>query len=164
MTEPYLKLPPDMLTDEQAKPPTFGAIAQRAGFDPGSLLGYGGHEWIERVVAWPAWNILASWGRDGWDLGAWDLVAVAHGVSQTDEGKRYHLAQRVEGDITVWDFDDPGALMSATDRLAAYWWRLDPEAYGAEMVEAVKTTDRHDHLPPRFRGPFSRKRLALEAS
>ena len=161
MSETYLKIPPDMLANEEARVPTFGATSQRSGFDSGAVIGYGGYEWLERVQA-HGWRMLSNWGADGWDLGTWPLVIVAHHLYETDEGKRFDLAQRIEGDITVWTFDDAGALYSATDRLASFWWRRDPEAHGEELAAALAATPEDDYLPPRFRGPFNRARLETQ--
>jgi hypothetical protein len=163
MTEAYLKIPPDLLTTEEAKPPTFGAISQRAGFDSGAMMGYAGEEWIERVIAWSGWSLPPSWGRDGYNLGDWPLVVIAHHVYRTDDGgKRYDLAQRIEGDVTVWTFEDPAAMFSATDRLAEYWWRQAPDTFGPRLQEALAATPRGEFLPAEFRGPFSRARLSTE--
>lgn len=54
------------------------------------------------------WHAEASWGRDGWDLGAWPLIAVA--LYADDEHGRYAAATFVEGDVTIARYASHQAL------------------------------------------------------
>jgi hypothetical protein len=135
--------------------PTHGAYRELRG---GDYWG-DGYDWMEKLDG-TGWRALPNWGRDGWDLGDWPLVVIAH-AHDTDNGD-YLLAERVEGDVTVWAYHTKDERDTGTDRSARYWWSRDPERHGEAMVEALANTPEGELLDRRFRGPFSWARLDAE--
>jgi hypothetical protein len=118
--------------------------------------GYGDME----VAANEGWTAISGWGRDGWDLGDWPYVVIY--------ARDHELRQIVEGDSTVYAFDNVDDLHAAIDYLFI-WYGLRRE-YDEWTVEGL-TYDKRDALdngelrvPERFRGPFSWKRLEREGS
>ncbi len=99
------------------------------------------------------WSAVPSWGRDGWDLGAWPLVVISH--RSTTEG--FELAYDVEGDITVYRYPTRELRDAATDCLAFWHWKHQ----GEDSVDGVETVDA---APDRLRGPFSWERLHASES
>lgn len=63
------------------------------------------------------WRPIPVWGPDGRDLGEWDLVVV---FCRT-KGRKYEVAMRVEGDVTVWAFSDLPTRDALIDSLHAEW-------------------------------------------
>jgi hypothetical protein len=104
---------------------------------------YSGDDWIG-VLRRCGWDAVSSWGRDGWDLGSWPQVIVAH----HDHPGCYGLCLYVEGDLDVSAYPTREARDEATDRLAAYYWR-----YYQHGPEDLPASD--DDLQPHHRGPFS---------
>jgi hypothetical protein len=106
-----------------------------------------GYAWLGALRH--GWYDVSSWGRDGWDLGSWPLVIVAH----YDGEDRYGLAVYVEGDVEVTACPNREERDGATDQVAAFYWR--------------RRSDRPDDLPaegeellPHHRGPYSPDRHA----
>lgn len=156
-------LKPEALANPRTiTPATLGATWELVGFDPGAVLGYDGFDWIARVQEAPTWRVIPNYGRDGWSLGDWPLVAVAHGCPEADDPAPYRLIERIEGDLEVWAFETQEALYAATDTLARRHWERTPEAHGEAVADAIKATPEGTPLPARFRGPFSWSRLREE--
>lgn len=67
------------------------------------------------------WGEVASWGRDGWDLGSWPYVVVAH----LDDDKRglYGTALYVEGDLFVEAWETRRERDLSTSATAVWYWR-----------------------------------------
>ncbi len=109
-------------------------------------LWYDGYDWLGALRH--GWYDVSSWGRDGWDLGSWPLVIVAH----YDGEDRYGLAVYVEGDVEVTAYPNREERNGATDRVAAFYWRRRrgqrPDDLPAEG----------DELLPHHRGPYSSER------
>jgi hypothetical protein len=109
---------------------------------------WGGYEWIGSLRG-TGWDAVGSWGRDGWDLGSWPLVCVAH----FDGGERgYGVAYYVEGDVTVYEFATREERDAKTDELAFFHWKRESESW-------IEGYDSVEQLPARLRGPFSWARL-----
>ncbi len=107
-----------------------------------------GYEWIGALCG--GWYVVPTWGRSGWDLGAWPLVIIAH----YDNPARpcFGLAVYVEGDLDVTAYPTRQARDEATDRHAAAWWRQLKDGPGD-----LPSSD--NDLQPHHRGPFTRSRL-----
>lgn len=110
-----------------------------------------GYDWMERLPR--GWHVEPSWGRDGWDLGAWPLVAVAL-FTDEDHG-RYALATYTEGDVTVQRYASRGALYVAVNELAEFHWRLGQSRGPSDLPEGKGLLAKHC-------GPFSEERLRRE--
>ncbi len=104
---------------------------------------YSGYDWIGALRRC-GWHAVCSWGRDGWDLGCWPQVIVAH----HDRPGCYGLCLYVEGDLDLSAYPTREARDQATDRLAAYYWRY--YQHGPTDLPASDTD-----LQPHHRGPFS---------
>jgi len=112
------------------------------------------------------WRAVSSWGRDGWDLGAWPYVVIytrtASGRFEPhDAAGRHELMQIVEGDRTVYRFITEDDLSAAIDYL--FLW------YAADHDWAPLTYDQRDALnvgaltfDAKWRGPFSWERADAE--
>jgi hypothetical protein len=104
-----------------------------------------GYDWIGALRG--GWYEVSSWGRDGWDLGSWPLVIIAH----YDRPGSFGLAVYVEGDLEVTAYPNREDRDQATDRQAAFHWRQ----YGHGPRDLPGTDD---ELGPHHRGPYSRTR------
>jgi hypothetical protein len=73
------------------------------------------------------WRAVASWGRDGWNLGDWPYVAMyvrtVNPGTMTDGrlDRNYQLMQIVEGDRTTWSFAAETDLSAAIDYLFLWY-------------------------------------------
>ncbi len=76
-----------------------------------------GYDWIDALT--DGWRPVAAWGREGWDLGAWPLVIVAH----HDGDQLYSVGTYTEGDLDVQAFPTRAERDATTDHIAATWWR-----------------------------------------
>ena len=112
-----------------------------------------GYDWMERLPQ--GWHVESSWGRDGWDLGAWPLVAVALFVDETDG--RYAMATYTEGDVTVQRYGSLGALYVAVNEIAEFHWRLGESRGPEDLPEGKGLLAKHC-------GPFSWERLERDKS
>lgn len=161
-----LTLTPAPMSTPQDQPPTFGARFVKAWSD--ALSGDDGYGWIARVEESSrignVWRVVSSWGLDGFDYGDWPYVAIAHGFVQETEADRiapYRIMERVEGDVTLWAFEDQAQRDAAADEMARRSWSRSPEDHGPTMAAILAVTPEGEALPSRFRGPFSWKRLEL---
>jgi hypothetical protein len=104
-----------------------------------------GYEWIDALT--DGWRPVAAWGREGWDLGAWPVVIVAH-----HDGRRlYSVGTYAEGDLDVQAFPTRAERDATTDHIAATWWRTFNN--GPADLPATDT-DLADH----YRGLYRPKR------
>lgn len=94
------------------------------------------------------WNTVASWGRDGWNLGDWPYVS----FQVRERSGQYELQQIVEGDRTRWTFATLADRNAAVDYL--FLW------YSAGEDWSPVTYENREHLnagtlrvDDRFRGP-----------
>ena len=113
-----------------------------------------GLEWANALSAHTPLSAVASWGRDGWDLGRWPLVVIATG----EVDGRHVLAVYVEGDVYVSHFATAVDLTDAVDLEAFHWWEQlgnGPDVSGYSTLAEV---------PAELRGPFSTARLDGGAS
>lgn len=95
------------------------------------------------------WKPVASWGRDGWDLGDWPIVVYL--FRDASDG-RFERACYVEGDIAIDAFASAEERDRNTDAAALHWWQVQE----AEWVAGIETVDQ---MPDRLRGRFTAARL-----
>jgi hypothetical protein len=143
---------PDRLADlEQrlAPLPDLGDIPRpETGWPHGS-----GDDWMRDLP--PGWHAEPSWGRDGWDLGAWPLVVVAVFIDQ--EHNRYAVATYTEGDVTVNRYQSRGALHAAVNEIAVFHWRLGQSLGPDDLPEGTGLLAKHC-------GPYSSNRHQREVA
>jgi hypothetical protein len=121
---------------------------------PGEGLSSGsGYGWIERLSS--GWHAEPSWGRDGWDLGAWPLVVVALFVDE-DRG-RYAAATYTESDVTVNRYRSRSALHAAVNDIAEFHWRLGQSLGPGDLPEGHGLLAKHC-------GPYSEARREREVA
>lgn len=116
-----------------------------AGFDCTYQDGY---DWID-TMAGAGWTTISSWGRDGWDLGDWPYVVIS--VKSDPDGEGFGYCQRCEGDLDVRWFATRDELFAHIDTVAAWYWE-----------HLSNGPDNYDPNDPKFKGPFSWKRLERE--
>jgi len=109
-----------------------------------------GHDWIDALT--DGWHVVPAWGRDGWDLGAWPLVIVAH----HDRHQLHAVATYIEGDLEVQAFASRADRDTATDHIAAYYWRANNNG-PADLPDS--DADLADH----HRGPYRRHEHTVPA-
>lgn len=121
---------------------------------PGWGHGVGsGYEWMEQLT--PGWHVESSWGRNGWDLGAWPLIVVALYVDA--EHERYAVATYTEGDVDVKRYRSRGALYVAVNEIAEFHWRLGQSRGPDDLPEGSGLLAKHC-------GPFSDARYERETA
>lgn len=121
---------------------------------PGWGHGVGsGYEWMERLAS--GWHPEPSWGRNGWDLGAWPLVVVALYVD--DERDQFAVATYTEGDLDVKRYRSRGALYVAVNDIAEFHWRLGQSRGPKDLPEGSGLLAKHC-------GPFSEARYERETA
>jgi hypothetical protein len=81
-----------------------------------------GYDFIDGIS--PTWRTIASWGRDGWDMGDWPYVVVAYRAS-SHHG--WLTVVCIEGDLSIRHHVDEVALTSFLDAEARRWWTRCPE-------------------------------------
>ncbi len=102
-----------------------------------------GYEWMERLPR--GWVPVASWGRDGWDLGSWPYAVI---VEYRDaERGIYAVGTYVEGDITVQRFETASEQYEAIDTIAEFYWRANPTRGPRDLPEG-------EGLLPQHRRPY----------
>jgi hypothetical protein len=128
---------PDRLAglDERLAPlPDLGDIPR-----PTADLSQSGYDWLEQLPS--GWYPEPSWGRDGWDLGAWPLIAVA--LFEDEEHGRYAVATYVEGDVAVNRYQSRGALYVAVNEIAEFYWRLGQSRGPSDLPEGTGLLAKH---------------------
>jgi hypothetical protein len=99
---------------------------------------------------------VPGWGRDGWDAASWPLTQVGR-WRNSDEGL-WLCFSYVEGDVDVWEFDNPLDRDAKLDGLVMWGWM-----HGHHDIPKDSETYRAMNADPanlRFRGPFTWKRLS----
>jgi hypothetical protein len=107
-----------------------------------------GHAWIERLPA--GWEAVPSWGRDGWDLGAWPLCVVA--AYDNPDANAFAVGVYTEGDMRVTHHSTQLDLYIAIDEVAEWYWRH-------EYAIGPKDLPEGEGLLLHHRGPFNWARL-----
>jgi hypothetical protein len=106
-----------------------------------------GYDWLERLP--DGWKPVAAWGREGWDLGDWPYAIV---VEYRDPGQGvYAVGTYVENDITVQRFETVEEQSDAIDKIAEFYWRLDPARGPSDLPTG-------QGLLPHHRRPYQRSR------
>ncbi|MBF9135273.1 hypothetical protein I0C86_41215 [Plantactinospora sp. S1510] len=82
---------------------------------PYSYVG-SGYDWMGGLAG--GWYAVGVWGSDGWDLGNWPYVIVAH----YDDGV-YGRVLYCEGDLTIEAYPEVDARDKATSDTAVFYWR-----------------------------------------
>ena len=125
--------------------------------------GYGDME----VAGNSGWQVIPSWGLDGWDLGSWPYVAIyareSNDGSITD-GKLtrfYELQQIVEGDHTVWSFATSAERESAINYMFL-WYAADQDWAPLKWEDREKLDRGEMEFDSKYLGPFSWSRLDKE--
>lgn len=96
------------------------------------------------------WHELASWGTEGWDLGAWPYVIFAVNATEAAEGEQvYGLGEYCEGDTSAEYFDSREALHEAISRRAFFYWKLGQADGPSWLPEAF------EDLPTKYRRPYA---------
>jgi hypothetical protein len=108
--------------------------------------GAGGYDVMD-VAARHGWHAVASWGQDGWDLGAWPYVI----FFTRNRGDRWEVAQYVEGDVYAHAYPDQATRDTVLDGSAFWHWRQGEKSWVAQY-------ERVEQVPPRLRGPFGSER------
>lgn len=114
------------------------------------------------------WREISGWGADGWDLGDWPYVVISH----RDGTGRHEMRQTVEGDTTVYAFDNDEDRDAATDYLFLWYAASRAERYADGAPEWQVIADDPGRValdagllevPERLRGPWSHVRTAADA-
>lgn len=96
------------------------------------------------------WSDVDAWGHDGWNLGDWPYVVIYH-RNQVGADKPWQLAYYVEGDVTVYGYATEDERTRATDELAFFHWKHNPEPWAKRDLADIETVDQ---LPAKYRGPY----------
>ncbi|MFK0047742.1 hypothetical protein ACIQU4_27375 [Streptomyces sp. NPDC090741] len=107
-----------------------------------------GFDWIRQLPI--GWKHVPQWGADGWDLGAYPYIVVAHYDCPLDV--LYGVATFTEGDVTVSAWGSREARDAETDEIALGLWH-DRENAPADLPAAGAPAA---SIPARFRGPYTR--------
>lgn len=89
---------------------------------------------------------IASWGRDGWDLGDWPYYVIYSGKG----AGAWWTVSYIEGDIIARRYATRDEMISGIDAIARDQWERDPDR-GPKDIDG-----------PEARGPFSWARLEQE--
>jgi hypothetical protein len=103
--------------EEQLLSPAY-RVRRELFWDRARMQGDDGYDVMERAGV-HRWRAIPSWGRDGWDLGAWPLVVILHRTT----GGVSEIAYYVEGDVEVYRYPTRELRDAATDCLAFWHWR-----------------------------------------
>lgn len=116
--------------------------------------GYGDMQVAERE----GWRVLASWGRDGWNLGDWPYVAVyvrerAETLELQLRDAKWELQVIVEGDHDVYRFDHEEDRTAALDYL--FLWYAAGEKWAPLSYEDRKQLNAGEiEVDAKWRGPY----------
>ena len=105
----------------------------------------GGYEFLDHTRR-AGWEIISSWGKDGWDMGSWPLVS----VSQRTLAGKYQILTYSEGDVTIETYDTEQERLTALDAIAEFYWR--------QLGEGPTDMARYPEgqLPAEYRGYYRR--------
>jgi hypothetical protein len=98
------------------------------------------------------WRAMASWGRDGWNLGDWPYVVLC---TRTSPG-RFRLMQIVEGDRTEYEFTSEDDRMAALDYLFL-WYAADKSWAPLSWEQRAELDAGTLAVDDRFRGPYRKE-------
>lgn len=108
--------------------------------------GYDRAEYMRRYH----WLGVASWGRDGWDLGDWPYVMVFVNATTPSMLHGWQFVINVEGDTTTYRFDTQAERNEGIDQWALAEWRYHRPSWFDEVQRT---------RPDDLKGPFSWARL-----
>lgn len=92
------------------------------------------------------WTVIAQWGAEGYDFGAWPYV-IGFARQINKDGKRHFgYGLYVEGDTTTKYFDTLEACKEAIDRDAHWFWKTG-QSDGPDDVP-----EKFEDLPAKYRG------------
>jgi len=95
------------------------------------------------------WHPLASWGRDGWNLGDWPYVV----MYTRQAADHYELMQITEGDRTVYSFGTEQERSEAIDYL--FLWYAAGQRWAPLSYEQREELDAGTlEVDPMFTGPY----------
>lgn len=108
------------------------------------------------------WQPLATWGRDGWNLGNWPYVAIyVRDRAETPElqlrGAKHELMQITEGDHTLYRFDHAKDRNAAIDYLFL-WYSADKSWAPLTYEQRAQLDTGELSVDGKFRGPYSADR------
>ena len=103
-----------------------------------------GYDWMGQLSN--GWYEVPSWGSEGWDLGDWPYVIVAHYNGEVGDIGPFGVATYVEGDLEVKEFPTRAERDSETDRIALFYWRNR-----ADEIPGIPTDPADNRLGP-YRG------------
>jgi hypothetical protein len=106
-----------------------------------------GWQWMSAIE--PLWHAVGVWGSEGWDLGSFPYVVVAH-YDDDILNKYFGLAVYTEGDVNVQAYEGRAARDAATDELALHLW----EQNGSGPPDAPASRTPAHLIPERFRHPY----------
>jgi hypothetical protein len=92
--------------------------------------------WTSQIRRDGWWNVISSWGNEGWDISIWPMVAIAH----FDGENAFGLAEYLEGDTTVIAFDDRAERDAHTDSLVLRHLHQSGRLRGPHRPEHEATT------------------------
>jgi hypothetical protein len=98
-----------------------------------------GYDWMEQLPQ--GWVPVASWGRDGWDLGSWPYAIVVE-YRNAEQGV-YSVGTYVEGDITVERFQNASEQYEAIDKIAEFYWRANPSSGPQDLPDSEGLLPHH---------------------
>lgn len=105
---------------------------------PGSWMGFDvsgdGYDWMDEAMR-DGWRMVASWGRDGWDMGDWPYVVIGY---RKLPDATYVSIQRIEGDLQAWHHTNKDTLTAHLDGLARRWWKRNGNGPGDLNSDAAK--------------------------
>ncbi|WP_062214694.1 hypothetical protein [Streptomyces sp. NBRC 109706] len=116
--------------------------------------GEDGWDWMTRIRG-EGWETPGVWGSEGWDLGLWPYVVVAHiHLSHRD---LHGLVTYVEGDVYPEAYGSREELWTATARAALGIWSGHdgrPRGLSAAQASTLAKAPSED-IPEAYRRPYS---------
>lgn len=110
------------------------------------VLGITGYDVIELVADYD-WEPISSWGKEGFDLGAWPLVIVFWRESEAT----FEVIEYVEGDATLYVCPTKEIRNQITDEIAFFHWKHTAQEWVTPYASV-------DELPSELRGPYGKAR------
>ena len=101
-----------------------------------------GYEWMQQLAH--GWYSVSAWGEQGWDLGDWPLVIVAH----YDSPDLYGQAVYVEGDLEITAYPSREERDRAASSTAVKLWRWNERGPSLPPVDSAQP---EPYFPPYFR-------------
>ena len=104
-----------------------------------------GYEYME-LAERHGWSAIGSWGKDGWDLGAWPYVIIFYRARSESTGNAWGIGQYVEGDLETKYYETRAAFIEAIDRMAYSHWQFNADQAPPNLPE------KFEDLPEEYRG------------